>query len=48
VSAYPHDGQPIERPSLADRVFWEAIREGLLLVVKAIERRYLPHLRKKS
>jgi hypothetical protein len=27
-----------------DRVFWVAVRQGLLMVVRAIEARYLPDL----
>jgi hypothetical protein len=36
-----------KRESLGECAFWEMIREGLLLVVKAIERRHLPHLVRK-
>ena len=28
-----------------NRVFWLAVREGLLVIVRAIERRYLPALK---
>lgn len=40
--------QPNSREPLAERAFWEMIREGLLLVVKAIERRHLPHISKRT
>lgn len=32
----------------ADRAFWLAVREALLLMVKAIERRHLPGLKKST
>lgn len=28
-----------------ERVFWETVRQGLLLIVTAIEKRYLPDLK---
>lgn len=34
---------PVE---MTDRMFWLMIRQGLLLAVRAIERRHLPHLKK--
>lgn len=29
-----------------DRVFWLAIREGLMILIRAIEQRFLPDLKK--
>lgn len=36
---------PVDLP---DRAFWITLRQALLLIVSAIERRHLPHLSKRK